>query len=599
MRRRCMFVQTVRSAVLPLVLHGHLQAEWRAGTGCMQICGCGRESGSKSRCEQPACSDMAPVVDVPFDDADKPVEQGAQTPRTRLLLQGVLLLLFTAYVVVLAQKDRSRTHPDAFAVIVAVYAFALVVVVVKYTRRLHPSSLSQVPFRRLLSNAAGRLVPTDAARHALLLTCTLAAHLVSAFLFALQPGTTIWMRLQSVAGVVAFLALMFAVSKQRMSIDWHTVSVGLFLQYVIAMVVFRTRVGFEAFRTIARVIVSFLSLSHDGTAFLIGSYTPTNFVLHVFPAVIFFCAFIQVLYYWGYMQAVVEKVAYVTRALMRCSGCEAVVAAASPFVGQGESAMLVRPFVEYATVSEVHSMMTSGFATIAGSVLMAYIAIGIDANILLTSCIMSIPTSLLLSKMRLPSDTPMTRDSVSIPHSPTDQVNVLHAAAIGAATGVQIVLLIAGSILAIVSLFAAVNAALGTIFTLVDVVESVNAGGPHPITIQFLLSYVFAPFAWLMGVPAADARLAGEILASKMLVNEFVGYTTLIAVRDQVAPRTFQIMSFALCGFANLASMGMQIGTLTVMAPTRSADFAHLALSAMLTGTVSTWLSAAVVGIIL
>lgn len=160
-------------------------------------------------------------------------------------------------------------------------------------------------------------------------------------------------------------------------------------------------------------------------------------------------------------------------------------------------------------------------------------------------------------------------------------------------------LLIAGSILAIVSLFAAVNAALGTIFTLVDVVESVNAGGPHPITIQFLLSYVFAPFAWLMGVPAADARLAGEILASKMLVNEFVGYTTLIAVRDQVAPRTFQIMSFALCGFANLASMGMQIGTLTVMAPTRSADFAHLALSAMLTGTVSTWLSAAVVGIIL
>ena len=300
----------------------------------------------------------------------------------------------------------------------------------------------------------------------------------------------------------------------------------------------------------------------------------------------------------------IGKIAVATLHVMDCSGSEAVVAAASPFVGQGESALLVKPFVEYMTRSEIHATMTSGFATIAGSVLLAYISFGVDPNILLTSCVMSSPSSLLLSKMRYPeTEESMTKGKVSIPPSKEKEANFLHAATNGAATGVQIILLIGGSVLAVISLFAAADAVVGFLFSMVDVYDKVNPlnkdGSVPQVTIKLMLSYIFYPFAWAMGISGNEARTAGQLLAEKMLINEFVAYLSLAAAKSSLSVRTFKIMSFALCGFANISSIGIQIGALGTIAPTRTKDFAQLALSAMLTGTISTWLTASVAAVIL
>lgn len=261
----------------------------------------------------------------------------------------------------------------------------------------------------------------------------------------------------------------------------------------------------------------------------------------------------------------------------------------------------MKPFIEYMTLSEIHSTMTSGFATIAGSVLLAYISFGIDANLLLTACVMSVPGSLLLSKMRLPeTEESLTKGKVDIPDSKEKEANFLHAATNGSATGVQIVLLILGSVLAVISLYNAFEALVGFLFQMIDVYDIVNPpinGVPRQVSIKLMLSYVFLPFAWLMGIPFNECRPAGEILALKMVVNEFVAYMALMS--SNFTPRTVQIMSFALCGFANISSIGIQIGALGAIAPSRARDFATLAVSAMLTGTISTWMTACVAGVIL
>eukprot|EP00842_Homolaphlyctis_polyrhiza_P006934 jgi/Hompol1/82/HPOL_005216-RA len=286
--------------------------------------------------------------------------------------------------------------------------------------------------------------------------------------------------------------------------------------------------------------------------------------------------------------------------VMDVSGAESVVAVASPFIGQGENALFVRPFVEYMTNSELHSVMTSGFATIAGSVLAYYIILTHQGSNLLTACIMSIPASLLLSKMRVPEkDVPLTKGSVRIPKTKEKENNFLHAAGNGAATGIQLVLLIVASLIAIVSLFQLANDIYGLIFSMINVYDNVNEPKGMPVTIQFTLSYIFYPVAWLIGIPGIDARKAGEMMAVKMVVNEFVAYTNLSAYAANFSGRTNALLTYALCGFANVGSVGIQMGCLGAIAPSRTGDLASLVVSAMLTGTVSTWLTAAIAGTLL
>ena len=312
------------------------------------------------------------------------------------------------------------------------------------------------------------------------------------------------------------------------------------------------------------------------------------------------------MYYWGGMQYVVKKMSWLFVKIMDTSGAESVVACGSPFVGQGESALLVKPFIAHMTKSELHSTMTSGFATIAGSVLIFYLDLVREPATILTACVMSIPAGLLLSKIRYPEDgSPLTKGSSTIPEGHEKETNFLHAATNGAATGMQLIILISGSLLAIVSLFTAANYVVGWTFGMVDIYDWITLtkadGSPKWVTIQLLLSYAFAPFAWLMGMPWSESRLAGEILATKMVVNEFVAYLSLNAgmKAGDFSPRSADLLAFGLCGFANFASIGIQVGALGAMAPSRISDLAELAFSAMITGTISTWLTACVAGALL
>lgn len=363
---------------------------------------------------------------------------------------------------------------------------------------------------------------------------------------------------------------------------------GILLQFLLGLITLKTDFGSYIFSELSNLVEVFLKHAMVGARFVLGDIVDSYmcFAIVVLPGVIFFAAFVQIVYYLGWMQWIIQKFAWMMVRLMDTSGSESVVAAASPFVGQGESALLVRPFLEYMTISELHTTMASGFATIAGSVLAAFIAMGIDGKSLITACVMSTPCSLALSKMRFPeTEQSITKGNITIPKEEEKEVNVLHAAANGAAQGIHLAGLIAASLLAIVSLFHFCEAAFSWFWSWLN--------PPVPITIELILSYVFFPFAAMLGVPFADCLSVGRLLGLKITVNEFVAYDTLLGIMksdNPISRRAYTLAVFALCGFANVSSIGIQIGCLGAIAPNRKKDIARIAMSAMLTGAVSFFL---------
>ncbi|KAJ3412103.1 hypothetical protein HDV05_001197, partial [Chytridiales sp. JEL 0842] len=447
--------------------------------------------------------------------------------------------------------------------------------------------------------------------------------IICAFATPASELGTLLQRFQSILGLFFFLLVLFWTSKDRRAIKWHTVSVGLNLQLLIGLFVLKTQLGLNTFQFISKLIVMFLEESQAGFKFLLGGLVPVfsnkdaegnltglvgSFALSVLPAILFFCSFIAIVYYIGGMQYIITKFAWVMVRLMDTSGAESVVAAASPFVGQGESALLVKPFVAHMTMSELHATMTSGFATIAGSILLALINFTgnspASTSALLTSCVMSIPCSLLVSKMRYPEkEQSLTKGEVKVPESEEDDANVLHAAGNGAAIGVQLVLLIAGSLLAIVSLYSAADNFVKWFFDAIDIRNIIDGqvkGEYQKVTIDFCLSWILIIPALAIGISPGDkwieVRKAGAFMAQKLVANEFVAYDALnqyaftkdknpdgsSVLSGNLSPRTVRLLTFALCGFANFASIGIQIGCLGAMAPNRKADLAKIALSAML-----------------
>ncbi|KAL2919166.1 hypothetical protein HK105_201441 [Polyrhizophydium stewartii] len=530
------------------------------------------------------------------DNADKPMFM--KRTAKELLIDLAIFLVMTAYAIVLFMKAPGK---DGFEVFVIVYVFISLRLL---ARHVSMSKLIYNPIGQVASAVSAPLEKIPAwIRSVVMLVIALAVILIVALVNPPSGDNTLLARLQSFLGIVVMLAFMWATSSNRAKVPIHTVAAGMFLQFIIALIVLRTQFGFNVFKYIANKIALFLSYSSFGLQFLIGTkYDATVFAASVFPAIIFFCSFVSVVYYWGGMQYIISKMAWFMMLIMDVSGAEAVVAAASPFIGQGENALLVRPFVEYMTNSELHAIMTAGFATISGSVFLFYTTITGNPSAILTACVMSIPASLLLSKMRIPeTEEPLTRGTVRIPESKEKEANFLHAAGNGSATGIQLVLLIAAALIAIIALYDVANDIFGLIFSMIDVYDTVNPvgadGHPGKVTIQLALSYVFTPAAWFIGIPGEQARKAGEILAIKMVVNEFVAYQTLGATASiPMGTRAFNLMVYALCGFANIASIGIQLGTLGAIAPTRRADLSSLVVSAMLTGTVSTWITAAVAG---
>ncbi|KAG2150409.1 Na+ dependent nucleoside transporter C-terminus-domain-containing protein [Suillus clintonianus] len=428
--------------------------------------------------------------------------------------------------------------------------------------------------------------------------CLLAIVFGSAFGFPLTGNTDYGHRAISVLGLFVFQCGFYLFSTNRSAICWPTVIVGLFLQQTIALFVLKTGAGFSLFKYIADLANDFLSEANVGAAFFFDAETVAKkwFFVNVLSAVIFFIATIQMFYYLGVMQWMVKGFAWLFFKLMNVSGAEAVVAAASPWVGQGESACLVKPYVDIMTPSELHLVMTSGFSTISGSVLTAYVALGVPPQNLITSSVMSIPASIAISKMRIPEvDEPVTRGRIVVDRGDTEKnrpANALHAFSLGGLFGLNVAGQILTNVLTILSLVATINAIL----------TWVGRGfGIHQLTLQLILGYIGYPVAFFLGVPSAEILRVSQLLATKLIENEFAAYLELNSIQGSSNPlsqRAYTIASYSLCGFANLGSLGIQIGVLGALAPSQGKTIAKLATSAMICGFISTLQTAGIAGML-
>ncbi|KAF8335977.1 Na+ dependent nucleoside transporter C-terminus-domain-containing protein [Cantharellus anzutake] len=421
----------------------------------------------------------------------------------------------------------------------------------------------------------------------------------SAFGFSLPAGTHYGDRAISVLGLFAFQCFFYAISTNRSRIPWPTVIVGLFVQQIIALFVLKSDAGFKIFLWVATLAQDFLARAEPAAAFFFDEETIAKhwFFTNVLSAIIFFIAFVQMMYYFGVMQWFIGKFAWVFFKLMNISGAEAVVAAASPFIGQGESACLVRPYVDLMTPSELHLSMTSGFSTIAGSVFAAYVNLGVSPTTLITSSVMSIPASIAISKLRFPeTDEPVTRGRIVVDrgaHNARDApVNALHAYSQGATFG----LLVAGQILTNVLTI------LALVYMMDGLLTWIGKGfGIHNLTLDLIFGYVFCPLTFLMGVPRGEIIRVSRLIGLKFVANEFVAYSklsTIMASTDPLSERAFTVASYGLCGFGNLGSLGIQIGVLSALAPSRARVIAKIAPSALLCGFIATMQTAGIAGML-
>ncbi|CDS05097.1 hypothetical protein LRAMOSA07626 [Lichtheimia ramosa] len=428
--------------------------------------------------------------------------------------------------------------------------------------------------------------------YALFVTTVIVA---TVFSFPETKSSTRKQRLISLFGLVVFLLLLTASSHRRKAINWFIVCSGLLFQFLLALFVFRSSVGHDIFQWMSNFVQGFLGMARHGMAFLTTDPIANlpYFAVVVFPAVIFFSAVVQMLYHLGALQWISTKFAVIFIKLFQVSGVEAIVAAASPFLGQGESSLLIRPYLRYATRSELHQIMTSGFATVAGSMLAGYMALGVSGEALLTSCIMSIPCSLMVSKIRYPeTQESLTKHEIKIPPAdPSDRSsNLLHALANGASIGISVMLCMASNIIAILSLLYAINTGLTWLGHFVNIQE---------LSLEMITGYIFVPMAWLMGVDNGDLVTVGRLMALKIWANEYMAYQTMMTTyAGQLSERSTLVATYALCGFANVPGMGIQIGVLGSLAPGRTGDISKLVASAMVCGFISTCVSAAMAGML-
>ncbi|RCI08693.1 hypothetical protein L249_4627 [Ophiocordyceps polyrhachis-furcata BCC 54312] len=423
--------------------------------------------------------------------------------------------------------------------------------------------------------------------------------LVGSFVTEESADNTRANRAVSLFGMAVIIFSFYLTSAARRRINWRTVIVGMLSQYIIGLFVLRTSVGYDIFRFIADRAGDLLGFAKDGLAFLTTpevARTPW-FLLGVIPAIIFFISLVQVLYHVGFLQWFIRKFATFVFWAMGVSGAEAIVAAATPFIGQGESAMLVRPFVPHMTRAEIHQILTCGFATISGSVLVGYIGLGLNPEALVSSCIMSIPASLAISKLRYPeTEETLTAGRVVLPEDDENKAETaLHAFANGAWLGIKIGATIVASLLCILAAVGLINGLLSWWGRYLDINDP-------QLTLQTILSYVFYPVAFLLGVPrhGGDLLKVAKLIAEKVVTNEYNAFTKLAHDPEysNLSARSQLIATYAVCGFGNIGSLGIQIGILGQLAPSRGGDVSRLAFSALISGVMSTLTSATVAGLV-
>lgn len=375
---------------------------------------------------------------------------------------------------------------------------------------------------------------------------TLAVFLVGSMVPEETGDNTRANRAISIFGLIVMIALLTVTSRDWRRIPWHTVIGGMLTQFVIAVFVLRTQAGYDIFSFISFLARTLLGFAQEGTTFLTDASVPKLpwFFTGVIPPIIFFVSLVQLCYHVGLIQWFIGKFAVFFFWTLRVSGAEAVVAAATPFIGQGESAMLVRPFVPHLTLAELHQVMTCGFATIAGSVLVAYIGLGLNAQALVSSCIMSIPASLAVSKIRFPeTEETLTSGKVVVPDDQEHKsANALHAFANGAWLGIKIAGMIIATLLCIIAFVGLINGFLGWWGQFFNITDPL-------LSLQLILGYILYPVAWLLGVPGGDVRRVGQLIGVKVITNEFVAFYSLAndAEYTSMSARSKLIATYACC----------------------------------------------------
>ncbi|KAI6040262.1 Na+ dependent nucleoside transporter C-terminus-domain-containing protein [Pisolithus marmoratus] len=404
----------------------------------------------------------------------------------------------------------------------------------------------------------------------------------------------------SVLGLFVFQCGFYVSSTRRLEICWPTVITGLFIQQAIALFVLKTSAGYSLFRYIGNLTVGFLAQASVGAAFFFDAATIAKhwFIITASSQVIFFIATVQMLYYLGVMQWIIKGFAWFFFKLMNVSGAEAIVAAACPWMGPTESACLVKPYIGVMTTSELHLCMTSAFSIAPAGVLASIIALGVPPQNLITASVMSIPASIAISKMRIPeTEEPVTRGRVVIDcggeGSEDHSVNALHAFSKGGLLGLKVAGHILTNVLIILSFVSTLNAVL----------TWVGRGfGIHKLTLQLILGYIAYPIAFLLGVPSHEIFPVAQLIGTKLIATEVIAFTELATIQassNPLSPRAFTIASYALCGFAHLSAVGIQIGVLSALAPSQAKVIARMAISAMICGFISTLQTATIAIVVL
>jgi len=401
-----------------------------------------------------------------------------------------------------------------------------------------------------------------------------------------------------ILGILGILGACYVFSTNRGAIKWKIVAWGLFLQLFFAIIVLKFEFGQKSLAEAGDAVNALLNCAHVGATFVFGDLAAADrppaaiFAFFVLPTIIFMAAFFAVLYHFGVMQVIIKGAAWLMTRLMGVSGAESLEVAASVFMGQAEAPLTIRPFLAKLTRSELMTVMTAGMAHVSGGIMAAYIAVGhVEAKHLLGAVIMTSPGTLLIAKTLVPeTEMPVSGRRVEIPEQEEEKKrNLLGAIAHGAGDGLSLALNVAAMLIAFLALIALVNALMGWAHGYVPWI---------PASLEIVLGWLFAPVAWLIGIPWDSARDIGSLLGIRMVGNEVIAFQQLGTLKEHLDARTFTIATYALCGFANLGSIGIQIGGIGALAPNRRDDLARLGFRAMLAGTAANLISAAIVGML-
>ena len=418
------------------------------------------------------------------------------------------------------------------------------------------------------------------------------------------------LKIISLVGLCVFVFVAWTLSSHRRLFPWRTVIWGLALQFLFALLILKTPWGAKVFDLTGRAINRLILFSNEGCQFVFGplansellaaKFGPAHgmvFAVLITGTIILVASLSSLLFHWGILQRVVQAIAWVMRKAMRTSGSETLAAASNIFMGQTEAPLVIKPYVLRMTRSELLCMMTGGMATIAGGVAAVYSKLGLDSGHpdmpghLLTASVLSAPAALLISKVMLPETEPSETAASAPATVPRTTANSLDALCRGASDGMMLSINVMAMLIAFIALVAMANYLI--------VFPQAHAGVAVPVTLQMLFGWVNAPFAWLMGVPAHDCLAIGSILGERIVLNEFIGYLSLTSPATHVDSRSFILATYALCGFANFASIAIQVGGIGSLAPERRREMAELGVRAMIGGLLASYMTASIAGLLL